>query len=74
MQLWTQDIFPSKQCVQGGSINPLLRLGGNFFRIGIWFENKSKMIVTYVVLTVYGENLIANSACVAKITTFAWIT
>ena len=34
------------------------------------FENNSKMIVIYVILTVYiyhSENSITNSACVAKI-------
>ena len=39
--------------VQGGSIKPLLRFGGRFFRIGIRFENNSKLTVVYVILTVY---------------------
>ena len=60
--------------IQGGSIKPLLRFGGRLFRIGIRFENISKMIVIYVIFTVYGENSITNSACVAEISTFSWIT
>ena len=45
--------------VQGGSIKHLLRFGGRFFRIEIWFENSSNMIVIYVILTLLrrGYNL-----------------
>ena len=35
------------------------------------FENNSKVIETYVILTVYTENSITNSACVAKISIYA---
>ena len=56
------------------SIKPLLRFGGNFFRSGIRFENNSKMVVIYVILIVYGENSITNSARVAKISIFAHAT
>ena len=57
--------------IQGGSIKPLLRFGGRFFRIGKRFENNLNMIVICVILSVYGENFITNSACVAKISIFA---
>ena len=56
--------------IQGGSIKPLLRFGGRFFRIGVRFEYNSKMMVMYVILTVYGKNSITNSAYVAKISIF----
>ena len=65
--------------LQGGSIKPLLRPGGRFFRIGIRFENNLKMIVICVILSVglYGkstENFIINSAGIAKISIFAQIS
>ena len=34
---------------------------GRFFCIGMRFENNSRIIVIYVILTVYGENSITNS-------------
>ena len=52
---------------------PLLGFGGRFFRIGIRFENISKMIVITVVLTIYGKNSIKDSDCVAKISIFTQI-
>ena len=57
--------------LQCGSIKPLLRFGGSFFRIGIKFKNNSKMIVIHLILTVYVENSITNSICVAQILIFA---
>ena len=52
--------------IQGGSIIPLLRFGGTFFRIGSRFKNNFNMIVICVILSVYGVNSITNSACVVK--------
>ena len=57
--------------IQGGSIKPLLRFGGRLFRIEMRFENNSELMVIYIIVTVYGENFIINSACVAKISIFA---
>ena len=54
--------------LQGGSIKPLLRFGGRFLKR---FEKNSKRIAIYVILTVYGENSITNSDCIAKIPIFA---
>ena len=48
-----------------------LRFGGRFFRIEMRFENDSTMIILYVTLSVYSENSITNSACIAKISVFA---
>ena len=42
-----------------------------FFRIGMRFENNLNTIVICVILCVFGENFITNSACVAKISIFA---
>ena len=42
-------------------------VGVKVFQIGIRSENISKMIVVYVILTVYRENSITNNACVPKI-------
>ena len=60
--------------VQGGSIKPLLRFGGRVFRIGIRIENNLNMIVIGIILSVYSKNSITNSACVAKISIFAYIS
>ena len=57
--------------IQGGSIKPLLRFGGRFLRIGMRFENNLHMIVICIIVSVYGENFITNSACIAKISIFA---
>ena len=61
-------------CIQGGSIKPLLRSGGRFFRVGIRLETNSKRIIIYAILSVYGENSIKNKTCIGKIRIFVHIT
>ena len=46
--------------IQGGSIKPLLRFGGGFFRISIRFRYSLNMIVICVILSVYSENFITK--------------
>ena len=56
--------------IQGGSIKPLLRFGGRFFRIGIKLGTYLNRLIIYVILSISGENSIANKACVAEIRIF----
>ena len=50
---------------------PLLRFSDRFFRVGTRFENNLNKIAICVILSVYGESFITNSACIAKISIFA---
>ena len=56
--------------IQGGSIKPLLKFGGRFYRIGIKLGTNLNRIIIYVILTILGENFIKNETCVAKIRIF----
>ena len=63
-------IFVCEPDVQGGSIKPLLRFGGRFFRIGIKLGTYLKGIIIYAILSILCENSMKNKACVAEIRIF----